>query len=51
MEAIERDLRLAGIEAERNTFYHLTRTHRLPEDIMRKLVRELDLLETRLRGG
>ncbi|ADH91358.1 Na+/H+ antiporter [Ancylobacter novellus DSM 506] len=51
MERIERELRLAGIRAERNEFYQLARTRQLTDDTVRKLVRELDLLETRLAPG
>lgn len=47
IDEIERKLRLAGLRAERDAIYRSTRAHKLPEDIARKLVRELDLLETR----
>ncbi len=51
MERIERELRLAGIRAERNEFYQLARGRQLTDGTMRKLVRELDLLETRIAPG
>ena len=47
IDHIERDLRLAGIRAERDTLYDLVRRRRLPEEAAQRLVRELDLLETR----
>lgn len=45
----ERRLRLAALEAERNTLFRLARENRISEEISRKLVRELDLLEARFR--
>lgn len=47
-EAIERDLRLAALRAERETFYRLGRSGRVPDDIVRRLVAEVDQAETRL---
>jgi CPA1 family monovalent cation:H+ antiporter len=47
IEGIERELRLAGIRAERDTFFHLVRARTLPDEMARRLVRDLDLLETR----
>lgn len=44
---IERDLRLAGVRAERDEIFRLLRSHKLGTEAGRKLVRELDLLETR----
>jgi CPA1 family monovalent cation:H+ antiporter len=46
-DRIERELRLAGIRAERDEFYRLSRSKDISEDMVRRLVRELDLLETR----
>ncbi|MFT4076686.1 MAG: Na+/H+ antiporter [Asticcacaulis sp.] len=51
LEKIERDLRLAGIRAEREVFYELSRAHELSDETARKLVREADLLEARLTGS
>jgi Na+/H+ antiporter len=51
LEKIERDLRLAGIRAERDVFYELSRSHELSDETARKLVREADLLEARLTGS
>ena len=46
---IERKLRLAAIGAERDTLFSLVRAKRISDDTSRALVRELDLLEERLR--
>lgn len=48
---LERDFRRAGLSAERETYFHLGRTGQLPDDAVRRLVAELDLLETRLNAG
>ncbi len=47
LEEIERRLRLAALRAERNEVYRIARGHRLSEETARKLVREIDLQETR----
>jgi CPA1 family monovalent cation:H+ antiporter len=47
MEEIERRLRLAAIRAERDEVYRLGRNRKVSDEIVRKLVREIDLLETR----
>jgi len=47
IDRIERDLRIAGIRAERDTIHQLARARQLPDQMVRKLVRELDLQETR----
>lgn len=44
---VARELRLTGLRAEREEFYRLGRTRRLSDETVRKLVREIDLLETR----
>lgn len=44
---IERTLRLAALRAERNEIYRLGRAGELPDDLVRKLVREIDLIEAR----
>lgn len=46
---IERELRLEGLQAERDALYALARAQRLPDDLSRRLVREIDLLEERLK--
>jgi Na+/H+ antiporter len=46
---IERKLRLAAIGAERDTLFALARSKRISDETSRALIRELDLLEERLR--
>ena len=46
--AIEHEMRLAGIRAERNDVFHDLRARKLGSETARKLIRELDLLEARL---
>jgi CPA1 family monovalent cation:H+ antiporter len=46
-ETVMRDLRLAALRAERDEIYRLGRTRRLSDDLVRRLVRELDLGEAR----
>jgi CPA1 family monovalent cation:H+ antiporter len=46
-DEIERALRLAAIRAERNEVYSLGRSGKLSDDVVRKLVREVDLVEAR----
>jgi len=45
----ERELRLAGLNAERKRVYELARQHRISDETARKLVREIDLSEARYR--
>jgi len=45
---IERQLHLAGMRAERSEINRLARNRELPDDVARKLVREVDLLEARV---
>lgn len=47
LEAIERKLRVAGLKAERGELYRLLRQRELNEEAARRLIREIDLLETR----
>ena len=47
LDDIERRLRLVGLRAERAEFYRIARNRELSDDIARKLVREVDLLESR----
>ena len=51
LEKIERELRLTGLRAEREVFYELSRSRGLSDETARKLVREADLMESRLTGG
>jgi Na+/H+ antiporter len=47
-EDIDRELRLAGLRAERDEIYRLGRSRKLSDELVRKLVREVDLTEARL---
>lgn len=47
IEEVERKLRVAGLRAERASLGEAARSGELPEDSLRRLVREIDLLETR----
>ncbi|MET4278887.1 MULTISPECIES: Na+/H+ antiporter [unclassified Bradyrhizobium] len=47
LDDIERQLRLAALRAERAELYRIARSRRLSDEIARKLVREVDLLEAR----
>jgi CPA1 family monovalent cation:H+ antiporter len=47
IDEIERKLRLVGLRAERSEFYRMARARQLPDETARKLVREVDLLESR----
>ena len=49
MEQGYRQLRSAGLTAEREELFRLTRRGRISDEISRKLIRNLDLLETRHR--
>ncbi|MET0281085.1 MAG: Na+/H+ antiporter [Steroidobacteraceae bacterium] len=48
-DLIERDIRLAGLRAERDTVFALTRAQQVSDDAARHLVREIDLMEERLK--
>ena len=47
-DRIEREIRLAALKAERDEIYRLGRQRALPDDLVRKLVRDIDLTEARL---
>ncbi|MBP7701570.1 MAG: Na+/H+ antiporter [Phenylobacterium sp.] len=47
IDLIERQLRLAGLKAERDAIFKLARARRLDDESARRLVREIDLLEAR----
>ena len=47
MDEIERKLRLAGLRAERTELYRIARSRKLSDETVRRLVREIDLLEAR----
>lgn len=46
-ENIERHLHLVALKAERDEIFRLARKRKIEDDVMRKLVREIDLLEAR----
>ncbi len=45
LEDIEKRMRLVALNAERDEIFRLNRVRKIEDDIMRKLVREIDLLE------
>ncbi len=47
LDAIEKDLRLLALIAQREELVKLSRTHLLDEETARKLIREIDLQELR----
>ncbi|WP_395332434.1 Na+/H+ antiporter [Novosphingobium sp. BL-8H] len=49
-ERLFRDFRLVGLKAERSALAELIRSRRVGSETIRKLTRELDLSEARLRG-
>lgn len=51
IDDLERTLVVVGCRAERREIYRLARVRRLPEELTRRLVREVDLLEARAGGG
>jgi CPA1 family monovalent cation:H+ antiporter len=46
---VERDLRLAGLRAERDAIFQMARERTISSAVAQKLIRELDLLEIRYR--
>lgn len=50
IEEIERQLRLAGLRAERDELFRLVRRNRLEEEVARRLIREIDLMEAQQAG-
>ncbi|MBB3998264.1 Na+/H+ antiporter [Aureimonas pseudogalii] len=51
MVQAERRLRLAGLRAERDALFDLRRRHTIPDALLARLIREVDLLETRFAEG
>lgn len=49
-ERIERNMRLAALKAERAEVFNMVRSHMLGSELAKKMIRELDLLETRYAG-
>ncbi|GAU85993.1 Na+/H+ antiporter [Bosea sp. BIWAKO-01] len=50
LEAIERKLRIAALRAERSEIFRLRRHRELNEEAAQRLIRDIDLLETRYTG-
>ena len=50
-KTIERELRLAALRAERDTYFRLGRERKLSDDIVRRLVAEIDQAEARLTSA
>ena len=50
IDRIEKSLRLAALNAERDELFRLARSRKLSDEITRKMVRDVDLLETRFRA-
>ncbi|HTH45366.1 MAG TPA: Na+/H+ antiporter [Oxalicibacterium sp.] len=48
-DAIERELRLTGLQAEREAIFDMARRGDISDQVSRKLVREIDLIESRYR--
>ncbi|KQN70705.1 sodium:proton antiporter [Duganella sp. Leaf61] len=48
-DSAERELRLAGLKAERRVVFDLARHDKISDSISRKLVREIDLMEERYK--
>ncbi|MEI9987195.1 MAG: hypothetical protein WDN69_31015 [Aliidongia sp.] len=48
IEEIERNLRIVGLRAEREEYFRIARSGKLPDELARTLVREIDLTEARL---
>lgn len=51
LDEIERLLRLDALKAERDEYYRLARARRLSHETVRRLVREVDLMEARYAGA
>jgi CPA1 family monovalent cation:H+ antiporter len=49
LDAAERALRMAALQAERRTIFQMARHEHISDEISRKLVREIDLVEARHR--
>ncbi len=49
-DRIEKELRLAGLQAERRTVFALARQGRISDETSRRLVHDIDLLESRFSG-
>ncbi|MCW0416208.1 hypothetical protein NB689_001962 [Xanthomonas sacchari] len=50
LDAVLRQLRHAGLQAERQELFKLTRQRKISDEIARRLIRNLDLLEARRKS-
>ncbi len=50
IEDIDRKLRLAALKAERDELFRLARDRKVEDELARKLIREIDLIESRYTG-
>ncbi|WP_296597007.1 Na+/H+ antiporter [Phenylobacterium sp.] len=50
LEQVERQLRLVGLRAERDEIYRRIRAREIEDEVGRKLVRDIDLMEARYTG-
>lgn len=50
LEKVERQLRLVGLRAERDEIYRRIRAREVEDEVGRKLVRDIDLMEARYTG-
>ncbi len=50
LEQVERQLRLVGLRAERDEIYRRIRAREVEDEVGRKLVRDIDLMEARYTG-
>ncbi|ART62608.1 Na+/H+ antiporter [Kushneria marisflavi] len=50
IRSLERETRVEALRAERREYYRLRGKHHINDDVLRKLVREVDLAETALTG-
>jgi len=48
-DVAERELRLAALQAQRETLFEMARHRRISDDVMQRMVREIDLQEARYR--
>jgi CPA1 family monovalent cation:H+ antiporter len=47
LAAIERRLRIVGLKAARDELFRLRKARRIDDEALRRMVREIDLAETR----
>ena len=49
VDQVERDMRMAGMHAEREEIFNLARQSKISDETSRMLVREIDLVDARYR--